>query len=228
MPVSGKSARSASSSQWSVPRVAKTSQMGTSADPRAGVDDLTAKARIRNVAMDLYAEQGEDRISMRAIATAAGVTVGLLVHHFKTKDGIRTAVEQLIVDYFAQAVAQAPTTGTPREVATARDAAVERMLESNPAVVNYLRRALLDPNGSKSQLLQRLTELTRSEVAKAREAGIASTHRRDSTQIIEIIVRQLGQLFLQPMIDTMWDQVSGPDESDDDKPVLTVHVQPRN
>ncbi|QYA99619.1 TetR/AcrR family transcriptional regulator (plasmid) [Rhodococcus sp. USK10] len=200
-------------------------KLGPRTDPRAGADDLTAKARIRNTAMDLYAEFGEERTSMRAIAAAAGVTVGLLVHHFKTKDGIRDAVEQLVVDHFAQAIEQAPASGDPRESASARDAAVEEMLESNPAVVNYLRRALLDPAGSKGQLLERLTDLTRTELAKARDAGLASPHRRDSTQIIDIMVRQLGQLFLQPMIDTMWDQVSGSDESGAEKPVLTVTVR---
>ena len=119
--------------------------MRTPVDPRASGEDLTAKARIRNAAMDLYAEYGEDRTSMRAIAAAAGVTVGLLVHHFGTKDRLRDAVEQLVVDYFAQAIAQAPATGTPAEIGAARDAAVQEMLAANPAVVNYLRRAVLNP-----------------------------------------------------------------------------------
>ena len=65
-------------------------------DPRASDEDLTAKARIRNAALDLYAERGEDRVSMRAVAAAAGVAVGLVQHHFKTKDGLRVAVEQLV------------------------------------------------------------------------------------------------------------------------------------
>lgn len=47
-------------------------------DPRATSDDLTAKARIRNTALDLYATHGEDRISLRAIASEAGVAVGLV------------------------------------------------------------------------------------------------------------------------------------------------------
>ena len=64
-------------------------------DPRATVDDLTAKARIRNTALDLYATHGEDRISLRAIAAEAGVAVGLVQHHFKTKAGLRNAVDQL-------------------------------------------------------------------------------------------------------------------------------------
>ena len=63
-------------------------------DPRAADADLTAKAKIRNAALDMYAEQGEDRVSMRAVAARAGVTVGLVQHHFKTKDGLRQAVDE--------------------------------------------------------------------------------------------------------------------------------------
>jgi AcrR family transcriptional regulator len=46
--------------------------MRTPIDPRASGEDLTAKTRIRNAAMDLHAEYGEDHTSMRAIAAAAG------------------------------------------------------------------------------------------------------------------------------------------------------------
>ncbi|OOK64317.1 bacterial regulatory s, tetR family protein [Mycobacterium kansasii] len=83
-------------------------------NPRATNDDLTAKARIRNAALDLYAQYGEDRVSLRAIAAEAGVTLGLVQHHFKTKAGLRRAVDELVADYFWQAVAEADDQGGPR------------------------------------------------------------------------------------------------------------------
>ena len=131
-------------------------------DPRASDEDLTAKARIRNAALDLYAERGEDRVSLRAVAAAAGVAVGLVQHHFKTKDGLRVAVEQLVVDYYALAIASVPDEGAPAQVAAARDEAVRHMLATHPTVVNYIRRAVLDPQG-KSELLERLTDLQRGQ-----------------------------------------------------------------
>ena len=194
-------------------------------NPRAGDQDLTAKARIRNAALDLYASQGEDRTSMRAIAAAAGVTVGLLVHHYGTKDNIRDAVEELIVDYFRQAIARAPADGTPADFAAARDAAVAEMLTANPEVVNYLRRALLDPAGPRGHLLERLTELSSTEVSQLRRAGLASVKRAESAQVVGVMIRQLGHLFLQPMLDAMWRQMAGPDAPGTDKPVLEVRVQ---
>lgn len=199
--------------------------MDPSSDPRASTGDLTAKARIRNTAMDLYAEFGEDRTSMRTVASTAGVTVGLVVHHFKNKDGLRDAVEELLVEHFAQAIAQAPTDGEPRQVMSARDAAVERMLAAHPEVVNYLRRALLDPAKPTNSLIDRLTALSRSELRKARTAGLAPTGQRESAQIVDVIVRQLGQLFLQPLVDSVWERVAAPEESESEKPKLTVAVR---
>ncbi|QIS01605.1 TetR family transcriptional regulator [Nocardia brasiliensis] len=192
-------------------------------NPRATNDDLTAKARIRNAAMDLFAQYGESRVSLRAIAAEAGVTLGLVQHHFKTKAGLRDAVDQLVGEYFYQAVHSIPGTGTPAEVASARDEAVREMLRENPAVVNYLRRAILEPEPAQLQFLERLVELVRSEVVSLREAGLASTRRRESTQVIAILVRQLGELLLAPLIDAVWDQVAAP--GDTAKPQLSITVQ---
>jgi TetR/AcrR family transcriptional regulator, regulator of cefoperazone and chloramphenicol sensitivity len=109
---------------------------------------------------------------MRAIAAAVGVTVGLLVHHYGTKDHIRDAVEELIVDYSRQAIARAPADGTSANIAAARDAAVAEMLTANPEVVNYMRRALLDPAGPRGHLLERLTELSSTEVTQLRRGAV--------------------------------------------------------
>lgn len=186
-------------------------------------DDLTGKARIRNAALELFAERGEDGTSMRAIASAAGVNVGLLVHHFGTKDGIREAVDAVVVDYFAKTIAQVPVGGTPAKFAAARSAAVDDMLAANPMIVDYLRRTILDPHRGRG-LLERLTELTRQEVVKIRAGGVASTDRPESTQVIGVMVRQLGQLFLQPMVDAMWHQL-GQQDASKDKPTLDVRVR---
>ena len=55
--------------------------------------DLTARARIRNLALEMFGRYGFERVSMRAVAEAAGCTVGLVQHHFGSKDGLRVAVE---------------------------------------------------------------------------------------------------------------------------------------
>ncbi|WP_067823178.1 TetR/AcrR family transcriptional regulator [Nocardia inohanensis] len=192
-------------------------------NPRATNDDLTAKARIRNAAMDLFAQYGESRVSLRAVAAEAGVTLGLVQHHFKTKAGLRDAVDQLIVDYFASAVGSVPATGTVGEVAAARDEAVRAMLRENPPVVNYVRRAVLEPSETRLHLLDSLIDLTRREVSGLREAGLASTERAESNQIVSVLVRQLGELLLAPLVDAVWERVADPDDAS--KPELAITLR---
>lgn len=192
-------------------------------NPRATNDDLTAKARIRNAALDLYACSGEDRVSLRAVAAEAGVTLGLVQHHFKTKAGLREAVDQLVVDYFENALRDIPEIKTHPASVAARDEAVRHMLEENPTVVNYVRRALLEPSGEPIHLIDALVELTRREVSAQRKTGVASPQRRLSAQIVSVLARQMGELLLSPLVDAVWDRAAEP--SDGKKPTLTIRVE---
>ncbi|NMD55883.1 MULTISPECIES: TetR/AcrR family transcriptional regulator [Tsukamurella] len=193
-------------------------------DLPASNDDLTAKARIRNAALELFAARGASAVSLRAVAAHAGVTVGLVQHHFTTKDGLRRAVEEQIVELHARAIAAVPDEGPPAEVAAARDGSVREMLSRRPAVVDYLRRSFLEPSGS--ELLIRLTELGRSEVVRLRAAHLASTERPESDQVIGLMVRQMGTLFLQPLVDAMWEHLREPGAPSEAKPVLSVSTEP--
>ncbi|BBX90748.1 putative transcriptional regulator, TetR family protein [Mycolicibacterium boenickei] len=160
---------------------------------------------------------------MRAIAAEAGVTLGLVQHHYKTKAGLREAVDQLVVDHFEAALAEVPDPGRPAELAAARDAAVRRMLEANPPVVDYVRRALLDPTGENLHLLGALVDLTAREVSALRRSGRASTKRRESIQIVAVLVRQMGEMLLAPLVDAVWDRVDSSGAAG--KPRLRIAVE---
>ncbi|WP_433873720.1 TetR/AcrR family transcriptional regulator [Saccharopolyspora sp. CA-218241] len=57
--------------------------------PAPEEEDLTARARIRDAALRLFGEQGFDRATIRSIADAAGVSSGLVRHHFGSKEALR-------------------------------------------------------------------------------------------------------------------------------------------
>lgn len=67
-------------------------------------DDLTAVARIRDAAIDQFGRNGFGT-SVRAIATAAGVSPGLVIHHFGSKDKLRRACD----DHIAESILEAKT-----------------------------------------------------------------------------------------------------------------------
>jgi AcrR family transcriptional regulator len=57
------------------------------------------RGRIQRVALELFAEQGYDKTSLREIAERLGVTKAALYYHFKSKEDI---VASLIADRFRQ------------------------------------------------------------------------------------------------------------------------------
>ncbi len=61
------------------------------------VEDLTATARIRDAAVDLFGRDGF-AVGVRAIATAAGVSPGLVNHHFGSKEGLRKACDDFVAE----------------------------------------------------------------------------------------------------------------------------------
>jgi len=59
-------------------------------------EDLTARARIREAAIRLFTEQGVEETAILDIAKAAGVSGGLIRHHFGSKDGLRVACDTYV------------------------------------------------------------------------------------------------------------------------------------
>ena len=57
------------------------------------------RARIQQVALELFAEQGYERTALREIAERLGVTKAALYYHFKSKEDI---VRSFTEDYFAR------------------------------------------------------------------------------------------------------------------------------
>ena len=57
------------------------------------------RQRIQTVALELFAEQGYDKTSLREIAERLDVTKAALYYHFKSKEDI---VASLVEDYFGQ------------------------------------------------------------------------------------------------------------------------------
>lgn len=61
--------------------------------------DLTAAARIRDAAIEQFGQHGFG-VGLRTIAEAAGVSAGLVIHHFGSKEGLRKACD----DYAAEEI----------------------------------------------------------------------------------------------------------------------------
>ncbi|GII94043.1 TetR/AcrR family transcriptional regulator [Sinosporangium siamense] len=65
--------------------------------PGPDPEDLTTRARIRDAALRHFGEHGYEGATTRAIAETAGVSPGLLRHHFGSKQALREACDAHLV-----------------------------------------------------------------------------------------------------------------------------------
>jgi AcrR family transcriptional regulator len=109
------------------------------------------RARIQQVALELFTEQGYDKTSLREIAERLDVTKAALYYHFKSKEDI---VRSLVEDYIGQIDALIAWAGTQPRTAETRQEIISRyvtivadgsdvfrMLHQNQAAVNTLASA---------------------------------------------------------------------------------------
>lgn len=76
------------------------------------VDDLTAAARIRDTAVDQFGRHGFG-VGVRAIAAAAGVSPGLVNHHFGSKEQLRAACDSYVAETIRDAKTETLRTHDP-------------------------------------------------------------------------------------------------------------------
>ncbi|TDW15111.1 TetR/AcrR family transcriptional regulator [Kribbella kalugense] len=74
-------------------------------------EDLTARARIRDAAIRLFGERGIEGASIRDIAAEAGVSSGLVRHHFGSKEALRDACDHYAKDRMIQIGAELTQNG---------------------------------------------------------------------------------------------------------------------
>src|SRR5215212_6895200 len=117
-------------------------------------DDLTARARIRDAALEHFAEHGFERATIRGIARAAGVSPGLVRHHFGSKEALRTTVDthvSAVLRRFNDEALAAGQVGNLSFAAAARD-------DLRP-FQRYLVRALVDGSAAAASLFDDMVDM---------------------------------------------------------------------
>jgi AcrR family transcriptional regulator len=136
--------------------------------PGPAFKDLTARARIRDAALRLFAERGVDRATIRDIAEAAGVSAGLVRHHFGSKDDLRAACDAHALDQLMWIKEQAIVEG--------RLVSPGFMSATHPTVLllyRYLARSIVDGSPSSASMFDEMVELTERWLADHHPVDVA-------------------------------------------------------
>ena len=135
--------------------------MVASAAGERSAEDLTARARIRDAALRLFADRGLDGTTIRDIAKAAGVSGGLIRHHFGSKDDLRAACDSYALDQIMRIKEQAVLEGKLGNPAF--------MSAAHPTVLltyRYLARSLLHGSAAAEAMFDEMVEVCEAWLAR--------------------------------------------------------------
>jgi AcrR family transcriptional regulator len=156
---------------------------------RAVPEDLTARARIRDAAVRRFGIEGFGA-SVRAIAADAGVSPGLVIHHFGSKDALRAVCDEHVLRVIREAETDAFTSATPMDF-IAQFAGID---EYAP-LVGYLVQALLAGGDLAATLLARMTADAESYLADAVASGRMRPSRAPAARAAFLVDVGIGALL---------------------------------
>lgn len=170
-------------------------------DPR----DLTGRAAIRNAALRLFAERGPDAVTVREIATQAGVSPALVLHHFGSKDGLRAEVDAYAARAFDAIFQDMPTeelvellTGGAASGSIAE--AFARGFPHGSPLPAYLGRLLLTHDPAGSALFGRWYAATQRLLDALVDAGVARPSADPAVRAAFFLANDLALVLLRTQI----------------------------
>jgi len=156
--------------------------------------------------MGLFAERGYAGVTVRQIASAAGVSPALVIHHYGSKERLRAVLEERVAAFVESMLAELARIQEEGGSASVAELFADG-LEREPALAGYVRRLLCDGGPAGAALFERLYQATQAGMLALRQAGIVRPSRDDQVRDAFLLSNDLAMLLLRPYIS----QVTGID-----------------
>jgi AcrR family transcriptional regulator len=157
------------------------------------IDDRTARARIRDAALERFAVDGFHRATIRAIAADADVSPALVLHHFRSKDGLRAACDEHVLRLLSADLEQWIT--APDEIAS-NPSSFATMIEAAGGIVGYVGRALVEGGDHTDALVDRFVEIAEQTLADGEARGTMRPARDRRAMAAVLVIWDLATIVL--------------------------------
>jgi AcrR family transcriptional regulator len=165
--------------------------VGTAAVPdERSVSDLTARARIRDVAIESFAEEGFGA-SFRTIAARAGVSPGLITHHFGSKAALRAECDAEVLRHYHALKTEAIADPSAYLFAHLTGPGVAS------TVVVYMLRAIHAGGESARRFLDSLVDQARIVMADSVASGLARPSRDEEARLRYLTHQTMGAMLVR-------------------------------
>jgi AcrR family transcriptional regulator len=160
-------------------------------------DDRSTIARIRDAAITEFANNGVGGTSIRKIAATAGVSPGLVIHHFGSKDDLRVACDEYVAGIIREVKGTAMASGGAFDVTAAF-----RTVGEIPAA-KYLARTLIDGSPHVAELVDEIVTDAVQYVAAGVASGMIKPSDYERERAAILTIWSLGALVLHEHLERL-------------------------
>lgn len=161
-------------------------------------DDRTGRARIRDAAIRCFSDAGVAGTSVRTIATAAGVSPALVIHHFGSKDNLRSACDHHVATLIREAKEQAVAEGADLD-----PLGQLRAYEDGLPLLRYLARTLGDGTPHVAALIDEMVDDAVIYTETAVATGLMRPSENPRGRAAVLTVWSLGAVVLHEHIERL-------------------------
>jgi TetR/AcrR family transcriptional regulator, regulator of cefoperazone and chloramphenicol sensitivity len=164
--------------------------------------DLSTYARIRNAALQGFAADGIAGTSIRDVASAAGVSPGLVQHHFGTKARLRDAVNEYVLAVAAETFQNlVDEDGDSADVWAFMGDTVTAWVRDNVLALRYLGRALVEGDAEAARIFDALVGIARANwLGPLDRSGALRSNVDQEWAAIHAVVFNLASVLIEPAI----------------------------
>jgi AcrR family transcriptional regulator len=167
---------------------------GVSAEDRSSIE------RIRNAALKTFGTYGTSSTSLRTVAEAAGVSVGLVQHHFINKAGLIQAVDDHVMSVVISTISQ-PIPPPPADSIAEMGSRVTRIVADHPEIADYVGRALIDGSPLGAAIFDTLTAFGIARWNQRAERGETRPEVDVTWGALNSLVLALGTMIMRGHIE---------------------------
>ncbi len=158
--------------------------------PEVPDHDLTTRARIRDAAIAAIAEGSPGQVTVRRIATAAGVSPALVIHHYGSMEQLRAECDRYVAERIRNLKAAAISEGAGLDILAAiRNSALGPL-------PGYLAAVLTEDSPAVAALVDEMVADAENYIEQAVAAGLMRPSDDPHGRAVVLTIWSLGSLVL--------------------------------
>jgi AcrR family transcriptional regulator len=164
------------------------------------VSDLTGLARIRNVALEGFSRDGVAATSIRDVAKLAGVSPGLVQHHFPSKTALVRAVNAHVLALATDAFSGLTQSGSPLAAQQELGDRVTAFVAEHPTEMLYVARAAADRDEAALGIFDGFVAIAEGQWRRLADHGLLRADADLTWTALHAVVLVLSTVLLEDAI----------------------------